>query len=223
MSATNTPIPSEFSEVRILDRKGNRWIASPDLASALGYADTSAVTRIYRRHVDEFTPGMKGSVKLTGPRGPQSTMIFSLRGAHLVAMFAKTEQAKGFRRWVLDLIERDFASSDVAKISTPPAPDLTGMSQMQLFARVGDLDRVSRVLPDHAAWAQGEMQRATDALIAMPVERPIDIEMGVSAALTAHGASYELRQAVEAATRHVHDLTRRARRPFTPRQEVVTS
>ena len=31
--------------------------------------------------------------------------VFSLRGSHLVAMFAKTEKAKGFRRWLLDVLE----------------------------------------------------------------------------------------------------------------------
>ena len=32
--------------------------------------------------------------------------IFSLRGCHLLAMFARTPVAKAFRRWVLDVIEQ---------------------------------------------------------------------------------------------------------------------
>ena len=34
------------------------------------------------------------------------TRIFSLRGCHLLAMFARTPVAKAFRRWVLDVIEQ---------------------------------------------------------------------------------------------------------------------
>jgi prophage antirepressor-like protein len=35
----------------------------------------------------------------------QKTRIFSLRGAHLLAMFARTKVAKEFRRWVLDILD----------------------------------------------------------------------------------------------------------------------
>ena len=34
------------------------------------------------------------------------TRIFSLRGCHLLAMFARTPVAKAFRKWVLDVIEQ---------------------------------------------------------------------------------------------------------------------
>lgn len=36
----------------------------------------------------------------------QKIRVFSLRGAHLLGMFARSERAKQFRRWVLDLIEK---------------------------------------------------------------------------------------------------------------------
>ena len=38
--------------------------------------------------------------------GVQKVRVFSLRGAHLLGMFARTKKAKAFRRWVLDIIER---------------------------------------------------------------------------------------------------------------------
>jgi prophage antirepressor-like protein len=52
---------------------------------------------------------MVGVVNLTPPSGGgiQQTTIFSLRGAHLIAMFARTEKAKQFRRFILDLLERE--------------------------------------------------------------------------------------------------------------------
>lgn len=41
--------------------------------------------------------------------------VFSLRGAHLIAMFARTPVAKEFRRWVLDILDREVEHSPIAK------------------------------------------------------------------------------------------------------------
>ncbi|MNZ42258.1 hypothetical protein D3C78_598290 [compost metagenome] len=90
----------------ITDRNGQPWLQSAQIASALGYASEDAVSRIYRRNADEFTPCMTETVKLTVSGNLQKEVrIFSLRGAHLLAMFARTEVAKEFRRWVLDVLE----------------------------------------------------------------------------------------------------------------------
>jgi prophage antirepressor-like protein len=43
--------------------------------------------------------------------------VFSLRGAHLVSMFANTSVAKLFRKWVLDILDRE-----VEKASTVIQP-----------------------------------------------------------------------------------------------------
>ncbi|EFA7900751.1 hypothetical protein C3V05_005397, partial [Escherichia coli] len=95
-------------QFQTVQRDGLLWLSAPQIASALQYADQSSVTRIYARHSDEFTNGMTASVKLTDPKGDkQETRIFSLRGAHLVAMFARTPIAKEFRRGVLDILDRE--------------------------------------------------------------------------------------------------------------------
>ncbi|VFS25202.1 Uncharacterised protein [Enterobacter cancerogenus] len=41
----------------------------------------------------------------------QETRVFSLRGAHLIAMFARTPVAKEFRRWVLDIMDREVGEA----------------------------------------------------------------------------------------------------------------
>ncbi|SFI60725.1 BRO-N domain-containing protein [Albimonas pacifica] len=104
----------EDTEIEVIRRDGEMWLSARDLADALGYADMSSVLRLYQRNEDEFTSDMtaiiklgKGTVNLTAPSNAQETRVFSLRGAHLVAMLAKTERAKAFRRWVLDLIEQE--------------------------------------------------------------------------------------------------------------------
>lgn len=84
------------------------WLRAVELAEALGYADPSSVNRIYARNADEFSDGMTASVKLTDPKGElQESRIFSLRGCHLIAMFARTAIAKQFRKWVLDILDKE--------------------------------------------------------------------------------------------------------------------
>lgn len=73
-----------------------------------------AVQRIYQKHADEFTECMTGMINLTTPGGQQQARVFSLRGAHLIAMFARTTVAKEFRRWVLDVLDREIACSGVS-------------------------------------------------------------------------------------------------------------
>ena len=57
--------------------------------------------RLARQHANAMRP--TGRVCPVG--GLQQVRVFSLRGAHLLGMLARTEKAKEFRRWVLDVIE----------------------------------------------------------------------------------------------------------------------
>ena len=85
---------------------GKTWFSSADIAKALQYSREDSVSAIYTRNQDEFTAEMSQTVKLTVSGNYQKTIrLFSLRGAHLVAMFARTPVAKSFRRWVLDILE----------------------------------------------------------------------------------------------------------------------
>lgn len=90
----------------IIDRSGQPWLQAAQIALALGYTREDAVSRLYSRNSDEFGPGMTETVNLTVSGNLQrETRIFSLRGAHLLAMFARTKVAKEFRHWVLDVLE----------------------------------------------------------------------------------------------------------------------
>lgn len=149
---TLSPIPHQNSP----------WIRSVELARALGYSDESSVGRIYKRNAEEFTPEMtqvieiSDTVNLTVP-----ARIFSLRGCHLVAMFARTPVAKAFRRWVLDVLDKLDAEQHAA-LSSPAADDFTGPlsitpstteDRKPLRALVGSWAQVSG-LPFAACWNQ---------------------------------------------------------------------
>ena len=82
------------------------WIPARQLANALGYKDERSVHKIYERNKEEFSSMMSTVVNLTTGVMELPTRIFSLRGCHLLAMFARTPVAKAFRKWCLDVIEQ---------------------------------------------------------------------------------------------------------------------
>ena len=95
-------------------RDNQPWFKSSEIASALGYKREDTLSRLFDRNADEFTENMTQVVEISTDRqngvmgnfGTGRARIFSLRGCHLLAMFARTPVAKAFRRWVLDVIEQ---------------------------------------------------------------------------------------------------------------------
>ncbi|WP_019518754.1 BRO-N domain-containing protein [Faucicola boevrei] len=91
------------------------WLTSSELAKALDYADTQSVTKIYERNADEFTSSMTTIAEVKTNGGLQKTRIFSLKGCHLIAMFARTAVAKQFRQWVLDILDKEVGQPTIQK------------------------------------------------------------------------------------------------------------
>lgn len=88
------------------------WITSSELARALGYAREDSVSRIYDRKSDEFTSDMTKVV--ANPQTVNLTVrVFSLRGCHLITFFARTPVAKEFRKWVLDVLEKEVLQQQI--------------------------------------------------------------------------------------------------------------
>lgn len=114
-SVLNNELTFHNTSFTYMEMAGQIWLTASEVGQALEYADDKAVQRIFSRHADEFTEKMTGVVKMTTPSGKQDSRVFSLRGAHLIAMFARTPKAKEFRRWVLDILDREVAHSPIAK------------------------------------------------------------------------------------------------------------
>ncbi|HIX40248.1 MAG TPA: ORF6C domain-containing protein [Candidatus Desulfovibrio intestinigallinarum] len=115
-----------FNDVTLtpISHQNSLWIRAAELARALGYGRENQVSRLYRSNADEFTPEMTQVIEISD--GPESGLsirsrIFSLRGCHLLAMFARTPVAKAFRRWVLDVLEKYAAEQ---QSSRPLAEDM---------------------------------------------------------------------------------------------------
>lgn len=113
-----TALAFQTTTFNVVTRNNQPWLTGPEIAHALGYSRADKISEIYRRNIAEFTPAMTETLKLrvsqSGGYLTRETRIFSLRGAHLLAMLARTPVAADFRRWVLDILDRETA--------VPPAP-----------------------------------------------------------------------------------------------------
>lgn len=113
MNSTATALTFQSKTFDVVQRRGQIWLRAAEIAEALGYSRADKVTQIYNRNQDEFTPAMTQNLKLRvkgfgAGNDHKDVRVFSLRGAHLIAMFARTPVAKAFRRWVLDILDRQF-------------------------------------------------------------------------------------------------------------------
>lgn len=107
----------------IINLNNQIWFTSSELARALNYSDQSSVNRIYSRYQYEFTNKMTSSVKLTDQNQQmREVRIFSLRGAHLIAMFSRTEIAREFRKWVLDILDKEVEKPTPQSSPVPVEP-----------------------------------------------------------------------------------------------------
>lgn len=100
--------PLVFQDVNfsVIPRDGEPWLRVHQIADAFGYTAARTLNVLYNRNKEEFTSLMTAVVELDTPGGRQPVRIFSLRGAHLLGMFARTDRAKEFRHWVLNILEQ---------------------------------------------------------------------------------------------------------------------
>ncbi|MCK9386541.1 MAG: Bro-N domain-containing protein [Nevskia sp.] len=151
--------------------RGKPWLSARDVALALGYSQANAIHRLYTQHAAEFTGDMARVIESMTPAEhggamKQSVRIFSPRGCHLPAMFARTANAAAFRRWVLDVLE-GYAPAPVApadRVLTEPAYRL----EAQQFAQ-NTMAQYRALLPAGTsvpAWDAAAEQRLADGLIA---------------------------------------------------------
>lgn len=110
----STQLAFHETQFNVVTHNNQVWLTAVEIAQALHYRTDDAVTKIFNRNADEFTDGMTETVKLGASGNYQKTVrIFSLRGAHLIAMFARTPVAKEFRRWVLDVLDKEVGEAVV--------------------------------------------------------------------------------------------------------------
>ncbi|WP_368750135.1 Bro-N domain-containing protein [Klebsiella aerogenes] len=129
-------------------RDNKFWLTSSQIAEALEYSSTKSISNLYNQNEDEFTPEMtQVTESVTSGNYRKKVRIFSLRGAHLIAMFARTPVAKEFRRWVLDILDREVGQSVVQPIPpTPRQPTETPVSASMIIYLENGIPVASRPL-----------------------------------------------------------------------------
>ena len=170
-----------FNEISFtpVNHQNRLWIRAAELARALGYQREDKVSRLYQRNADEFTPDMTQLIEISadphfGTGGNLSEgrcRIFSLRGCHLLAMFARTPVANAFRKWVLDVLDRLAAEERAA---LPEAPHIkitpsTTASRKPLRALVHAWAQVSGT-PHTALWPQVKAHFQLERIDDLPEE-----------------------------------------------------
>ena len=180
------------------------WFKSSEIASALGYKREDTLSRLFDRNADEFTANMTQVVEISTDRqngvmgtfGTGRARIFSLRGCHLLAMFARTPVAKAFRKWCLDVIEQygervpvaEPVSIDVTRPSRRTDPERKALTaiintwvgmapihyasaraQVNAHFGVASVDALTVAqVKDAIRWVQGKI----DALPTLPASAP---------------------------------------------------
>ena len=165
-----------FNEISFtpVTHQNSLWIRAVELAHALGYKRPDILTKLYTQNADEFTPDMTQVIEIvdnTESVFPVKARIFSLRGCHLLAMFARTPVAKAFRKWVLDVLDRLAAEEQAA---LPEAPHIkitpsTTASRKPLRALVHAWAQVSGT-PHTALWPQVKAHFQLERIDDLPEE-----------------------------------------------------
>lgn len=104
--------------IRLIEKDGKQWAATADIAAlALGYSCADSVTRLHDKYRVEYTESMTQIVETANPvfsgNLVTKSRVFSLRGAHLIGMFARTNKAQAIRRWVLNVLEQHQAGQSL--------------------------------------------------------------------------------------------------------------
>lgn len=85
---------NEFGEIRVLEIENEPWFAGKDVATILGYKDTSDAIK---KHVDEED---KGVGEIPTPGGKQNMKVINESGLYSLILSSKLPNAKKFKRWV---------------------------------------------------------------------------------------------------------------------------
>ena len=110
-----TTLTFQTTTLSVINQQNQIWLSALDIGKALGYSNGDiGVKNIYNRHQDEFTPCMTALIDMSTAGGIQKVRVFSLRGTHLIAMFSHTKVAKEFRKWVLDILDREAEPKQLA-------------------------------------------------------------------------------------------------------------
>lgn len=170
------------NDLNPVEREGQIWMTASDLAKALSYKNSKSVSNLFNANSSEFTSGMTRVIDsvtngINGSKRKMAVRIFSLRGCHLIAMFARTKIAKDFRKWVLDILDREVSTPAIEQppaitdadwmrysrsMTIPEMAQFTGHSEQQVINALHDIMGSPARTTSPAPVMTPELQHALD-------------------------------------------------------------
>ena len=96
---------TDIQLIKLDDDPANLWFTGEDIGLALDLTDPRiAVYKLFQRHQEELEE-FSTVTNLVTVTGPKETRIYSEEGLYLITMFARSQKAKEFRRWVVSLVK----------------------------------------------------------------------------------------------------------------------
>ena len=153
-----TTLTFQNTTLSVINQNNQIWLTTKEIGKGLGYRNPSAdIANLYDRNADEFTPEMTALIEMPTAGGIQKVRIFSLRGAHLIAMFARTKIAKEFRKWVLDVLDEEVKKTTALLPNTltpeqqqaiqsavQQAHHRTGLSYAEIYRQIKSIFKVAK-------------------------------------------------------------------------------
>lgn len=109
----------ENTQFDVVDIHNIPWLRGQQISVALGYSRSDQALDLFNRNADEFTDEMTQVLDLPTAGGIQPVRIFSPRGCYLLGMLARTDKAKAFRAWVLDVLEGRVVPHEARPMTIP--------------------------------------------------------------------------------------------------------
>ncbi|QIA76140.1 P22AR C-terminal domain-containing protein [Rodentibacter caecimuris] len=177
-----TTLTFQNTTLSVINQNNQVWLTGLEIGRALGYKDPSSnIAKLFERNRDEFSENMTALIDMKTVSGIQKVRIFSLRGCHLIGMLSHTKVAKDFRKWVLDILDKETAEPKQLALPTPERTFTLNLTEGELC----DLCWL---------WKAAEVMRNLLKFI----EPALDM-LGSRYAGAAHSCSVEYRRTVESA------------------------
>lgn len=142
----------ENNEVRTVLMNDEPYFVGKDVATVLGYKDTSDALK---KHVDEED---KGVGEMPTPGGIQKMQIINESGLYSLVLSSKLPTAKKFKRWVTKEVLPSIRKTGGYQVPTNPMDALKLMfeAQTQTNQQVGALDKRVTDLEENKLLDPGE-------------------------------------------------------------------
>ena len=149
----------------VVQSGGTIWFRSEQIVPALGIGERG-VRQIFNRHREQFGPDETALIPMPTTGGMQDVRVFSLAGVMLLAIYARTDRALHFHRWLLKV------ATGRAKLALPRQGSLALLPAMPMGTEARRLaEHLRTVAQDPAIIAE------LDALLGGTVDLPPDPAM----------------------------------------------